>query len=200
MKLKLCCHVVLIAGLSACAHQGAPESQPAPVATSAGVTSGYVGFAVESLQPNAVADYMKEAFSALNKTLAESETTRWQMVQSADGSIRLQATAATGFEAGSAELRPVVLDVLARIAAVARTFNKTTVHVAVNGYDATAAGFSQSLADRRAAALATYLEGQGIGDARVRAEGSAKTQADVLQIVIKPVVSGAESQAWMSPS
>ncbi|GEM_PF-6472331 len=170
-----------------------PEPPPASVAN-------YVGASVESLPAKAVADYMASALGTLNKSLAESEPRQWQVSQLPDGSIRLQAWTASGFETDSAELRPLTLDSLNRLAKVVRTFNKTTVHILANGRDATVPAFSQSLSDRRAAALAAYLDGQGVDDTRMRFEGATRLQPGMLQIVIKPIITGAEPQAWMSPS
>lgn len=199
MSMKLPGLALLVLMLGACAHQGVSDVKPAPETPPDGTTTSYVGVAVDSIPPKAVGGYMSSTLNALNKTLAESEVKQWQSSQLTDGSIRLQAWTATGFEAGSAELRPAVLDGLARIARAVKNSNKTTVHVLASGYDSTAATFSQSLSDRRAATLAAYLVAQGLDDRRTRFEGSAKSQPGLLQITIKPVIAGAEAQAWMSP-
>lgn len=196
MSLKPFCFLPVIAMLAACAHQSVGEPQVPAV----NVSPNYVGLGVESLPAKAVGEYMTGAFSALNKALAESDTKQWQLTQLNDGSIRLQSVTAAGFETDSAELRPSALDALSRIAKVTKTFNKTTVHVLANGRSASAAALSQSLSDRRAAALATYLNVQGVDGTRTRYEGSANTQSGTVQILIKPIVTGAEPQAWMSPS
>lgn len=199
MNMKRRALAPLLLMLGACAHQGVSDVKPAAELPPDGTTTSYVGVAVDSIQPKSVGDYMSSMLGALDKTLAASETRQWQSSQLADGSIRLQAWTATGFEAGSAELRPAMLDGLARIARVVKSSSKTTVHVLVSGYDNTAAAFSQSLADRRAATLAAYLVAQGVDDRRTRFEGSAKSQPGLLQITIRPVIAGAEAQAWMSP-
>lgn len=199
--MKSLCLLPVIAALTACVHQGVVESQAPPAqAPEAGAVSSYVGLGVESLPVGAVTDYMAGEFSALNKALAESDAAKWQITQLGDGSIRLQAASAVGFDVDSAELRPSSLDTLARIAKVAQAFNKTTVHVLANGRDARTVAFSQSLSDRRAAALAAYLNNQGIDDLRLRFEGAANAKPGMLQILIKPIVTGAEPQAWMSPA
>lgn len=198
--MKLFCMLSLAAALTACAHQGVGESQAASEPPAANAITNYVGLGVESLAAKVVTDYMAGEFKALNKVLAETDAAKWQLTQLGDGSIRLQAPTSMGFDTDSAELRPVSLDTLTKIAKVAQAFNKTTVHVFANGRDATAIAFSQSLSDRRAAALATYLNVQGIDDLRLRFEGSVNANPGVLQILIKPIVTGAEPQAWMSPT
>ena len=200
MNMKSLCLLPLIAALTACAHQGVGESQASAQAPADSAVTSHVGLGIESLPAKAVTDYMAGEFKALNKVLAESDATKWQLTQLGDGSIRLQAASAVGFDTDSAELRPSSLDTLAGIAKVAQTFNKTTVHVLANGRDATAVAFNQSLSDRRAAALAAYLNAQGIDDLRLRFEGAANARPGVLQILIKPIVTGAEPQAWMSPA
>lgn len=198
MSVKPLRYLPLFALLAACAHQNAVElptaSEPPPA--SAG---NYVGFGVEPLPAKVGADYMAGTLAALNKALAECETKQWQVSQLADGSIRLQAWIATGFETDSAELRPLALDALNRIAKIVKTYNRTVVHVLADGRDAKTIAFSQSLSDRRAAALAAYLDLQGVDGTRVRSEGASRLNPGMLQILIKPIVSGAEPQAWMSP-
>lgn len=199
MKTRLRLLIPVVTLLGACAHQDAGELKPSPESSSA-ITTQYVGLTVASLPSKEVGGYMSGVLNALNKSLAEGETTQWTVVQLTDGTIYLRAPATTGFETGSAELRPSALESLNQIARVATAYNKTTVHILVNGYDVTAAAFSQSLADRRAATLAVYLNRQGVDNTRMRNEGSVKTRVGFLQIVIKPVIAGAEPQAWMSPS
>jgi outer membrane protein OmpA-like peptidoglycan-associated protein len=198
--LKRFCFLPVIAVLAACAHQGVGLPQASPESPAVNVSPDYVGLGVESLPAKAVGEYMTTAFSTLNKALAECEAKQWQLTQLNDGSIRLQSATAAAFETDSAELRPSALDALSRIAKVTKTFNKTTVHILANGRNVSAAAFSQSLSDRRAAALATFLNVQGVDGTRTRYEGSANAQSGTVQILIKPIVMGAEPQAWMSPS
>lgn len=196
MSMRQLCLLPLIAALAACAHQGVGGTLP-PVAPP---VSSYVGIGIESLPAKAVPDYMAQEYSALSKTLAEGGSKAWQLSQLKDGSILLQAAAAVGFDTDSAELRPSALDACARIARIAQGFNKTMVHVSVSGRGATPAEFSQSLSDRRAAALSAYLGVQGIDDMHLRYEGSTSAKSDSVQILIRPIITGAEPQAWMSPS
>lgn len=197
-KLIRCLPGVLLLG--ACAHQSTVEMPPAS-GTSPAVAENHVGIGVEPLPAaKAADDYMGAVLSALDKSFAECETKQWQPSRLPDGSIRIQAWTATDFEVDSAELRPLALDALDRIAKVAKTYNKTVLHVLADGRDAKVVTFSQSLSDRRAAALASYLGLQGIDGTRVRSEGASRLNPGLLQIVIKPIVSGAEQQAWMPPS
>lgn len=192
-------YLPLFALVAACAHQGG-EALPMPSEPPPASVDNYVGANVESLPAKAVAGYMASALAVLNKSLATSEGRQWQVSQLADGSIRLLASTASGFETDSAELRPLALDDLDRLARVVRKFDKTIVHVLANGRDAKTVTFSQSLSDRRAAALAAYLDEQGVDNTRLRSEGASKLQPGILQIVIKPIITGMEAQAWMSPS
>ncbi|PTU31061.1 OmpA family protein [Stenotrophobium rhamnosiphilum] len=200
MSKKLAYLVPALLALSACAHQGAvapvvPQAQP-----EAHAIPNYVGAKVESLSAASTAEYMSREFKALTKALAEHTATDWQSTQLSDGSIRLQIPSKFAFDTNSAELRPVALDVCAKLARIAQEYNKTVLHIVVSGRDAKPIEFSQSLSDRRAAALAAYMSEQGLDETRLRDEGATSDKNGALIFLIKPVVAGAEPQAWASPS
>lgn len=191
MSYRLSILSLLLLVLSACAHQ---TSAPTPV-------SNYVGIATEPLPASAAPEYMAHEFRALNKALSDYSANKgWQVTQTADGTIRLETASAFAFDADSAELRASALDACAKFAQAAKAYSQTVIHIAATGRDTSMLNYRQSLADRRAAALAVYLDGQGLDDTRLRYEGVATSKASSLVILIKPIVAGAEPQAWMSPS
>ena len=200
MSKKLASLLPALLVLSACAHQAAVAPVTPQVQAEAHAVPNYVGAKVESLSPAATADYMSRELKALSKTLAEHNANDWQAAQLTDGSIRLQTTSKFAFDTSSAELRPVALDLFAKLARIAHEYNKTVLHIVVSGRDAKPVEFSQSLSDRRAAALAAYMSEQGLDETRLRDEGATSDKNGALIFLIKPVVAGAEPQAWVSPS
>jgi outer membrane protein OmpA-like peptidoglycan-associated protein len=191
-----------MAMLAACAHRAGPETVPVAVEQVPGRSGAvdHVGAGIEALSASAVPDFMARESAALNKILSETGSREWQLMQLADGSIRLQSPGAVSFDAGSAQLRPSALNAYARIAQVVTGDGRTVVHVIAGGDDAIQAEFEQSLTERRAATVAAYLGEQGIDGARLRFEGSAATDQRALVLIIKPVVAGQEAQAWIPPS
>lgn len=193
--------------LGACTHQAGVKGDgqaalPATPQAQAEVHNApdYVGAGVESMPTAATTEYMSRAYQALSKALSENSANQGQLTQMPDGSIRLQFANMQMFETSSAQIRSAALDTCVKLAKVAQTFDKTVTHIVATGEDAVPAQFSQSLADRRAAALEAYLGAQGLDERRLRDEGARSAKAAGVVILIKPIIAGAELQAWMSPT
>jgi len=198
--IRLYVSLLLVMLLSACAQQPAAPLAATGESESALLSTSNVGINVAPLPATSVPDYMTRQLQDLNQALADSESKNWQVTQLADGSIRVQTSSDAVFDHQSAELRPSVLDVCAKFAQIALRYEKTVIHIVANGRDADPVDYRQSLSDRRASAFAMYLSTQGINGVRLRYEGSAIRETNNLVILIRPMVIGAEQQAWMSPS
>ena len=189
MKMTWLATWPLLVLMAACAHQQTTVMSSPDMPVCAGTATAVA-------PPAAVADAMDAEFKALRKALSGPGVQAGSLAQRGDAAICLQFAASQSFDAGSAELRPSALETYARLAATARAARDTVVHVRVRSGDA--AGLSQSLSDRRAAAVAAYLTEQGLDEGHLRDEGIAAAQPGIVQILIKPVIPGRESEAWMS--
>lgn len=173
----------------------------------------YVGAAVGAMAGAGVGVYMDRQRKELEKQLA-AETARKELriTQLKDGSLKVGITSDASFEVGSAQLKPVALTTFSKIAGILSTYDQTVIHV-VGHTDSTGGDdLNQSLSERRAASVASYLSEQGVPSNRVRQEGRGKReplasnktkegqrQNRRVDIVIKPVVQGREQDAWTPP-
>ncbi|MEQ1439567.1 OmpA family protein [Fontimonas sp. SYSU GA230001] len=172
-----------------------------------------VGAVVGAIAGGAVGGYMDRQQAELERQLAEETARReLQIVRLSDGSLKVGVASDVSFEVDSAQLMPAALNTYAKIAGVLRNYDRTVIHV-VGHTDSTGSDeHNQSLSERRAAAVASYMAGQGVPGTRMRQEGRGKREPVAsnstaegrrknrrVDIVIKPVVEGQEQQAWAPP-
>lgn len=119
----------------------------------------------------------------------------------ADGAPRLLLDTAQSFEVGSAQLRAGMLLRLADCATAVSGAGAFVVHViGLNEPGSKADG--ETLGERRAVAVLSYLRARGLPASRLRAEGRAAADAAAaqrLELVFEPIVQGREVRAWMPP-
>lgn len=172
-----------------------------------------VGAVVGAIAGGAVGNYMDKQKAELERQLAE-EAARKELAitELSDGSLKIGIASDVSFDVDSAQIKPDALNTYAKIANVLKTYDKTVIHV-VGHTDSTGSDeYNQSLSERRAASVASYMGGQGLPGTRVRQEGRGEREplannstADGrkknrrVDIVIKPVVEGQEQQAWTPP-
>jgi outer membrane protein OmpA-like peptidoglycan-associated protein len=173
----------------------------------------YVGAAVGAMAGAGVGVYMDKQRKDLERQLA-AETARkeLQITQLKDGSLKVGVASDASFDIGSAQLKPQALNTFYKVAGILSTYDQTVIHV-VGHTDSTGSDdLNQSLSERRAASVASYLSEQGVPANRLRQEGRGKhepiasnkttdgqRQNRRVDIVIKPVVQGREQEAWAPP-
>ncbi|MEW6166642.1 MAG: OmpA family protein [Pseudomonadota bacterium] len=172
-----------------------------------------VGAVVGAIAGGAVGNYMDKQKAELERQLAEEAARQeLQISELADGSLKIGIASDVSFDVDSAQLKPDALDTYAKIANVLKTYDKTVVHI-VGHTDSTGSDqYNQSLSERRASSVASYMGGQGLPGTRIRLEGRGEREpiasnetADSrkknrrVDIVIKPVIEGQEQQAWTPP-
>lgn len=172
-----------------------------------------VGAVVGAIAGGAVGNYMDKQKAELERQLAEEAARKdLAITELSDGSLKIGIASDVSFDVDSAQIKPDALNTYAKIANVLKTYDKTVIHV-VGHTDSTGSDeYNQSLSERRAASVASYMGGQGLPGTRVRQEGRGEREpvannstADGrkknrrVDIVIKPVVEGQEQQAWTPP-
>lgn len=172
-----------------------------------------VGAVVGAIAGGAVGNYMDKQKAELERQLAEEAARKdLAITELSDGSLKIGIASDVSFDVDSAQIKPDALNTYAKIANVLKTYDKTVIHV-VGHTDSTGSDeYNQSLSERRAASVASYMGGQGLPGTRVRQEGRGEREAVAsnstadgrkknrrVDIVIKPVVEGQEQQAWTPP-
>lgn len=132
-----------------------------------------------------------------------------QVGRSGESLVRVRMGADESFEAGTAQLQPRAMLVCSEIASALKGAPASVVHVLVHGADPGSEA-STGLSARRAASVQSYLLARGLPATRVRAEGregreplspNVEDAANWrVEMVIRPVIAGAEAQAWTPPA
>ena len=223
IRLKALAVASLVLCLSACADDPNHDAyRGAAIGAIAGGLLGhavgnengkYVGAAVGAMAGAGVGVYMDKQRKELEKQLAtEAARKELQITQLKDGSLKVGVASDASFDVGSAQLKPQALNTFSKIAGILSTYDQTVIHV-VGHTDSTGSDeLNQSLSERRAASVASYLSEQGVPANRVRQEGRGKREPIAsnktkegqrqnrrVDIVIKPVVQGREQDAWTPP-
>lgn len=172
-----------------------------------------VGAVVGAIAGGAVGGYMDRQRKEVEQQMAD-EIQRGELSTTtlSDGSLKVAIASDVSFDLGSATLRPDAMDTYGKIANVLKTYDKTVIHVVGHTDTSGTTDFNQSLSDRRAASVGSFLASQGVPGARIREEGRGERELAVrtgdnvkearnrrVDIVIKPVVEGNEQAAWMPP-
>ncbi len=173
----------------------------------------YVGAVAGAIAGAAVGNYMDKQAAELERQLAaERARDELRITRMAGNALRVGIASDASFEFGKASLRPEAMATYAKIASVLKDYDKTVVHVVGHTDSVGSETYNQGLSERRAAAVARYLESQGMNPGRIRQEGRgerepiASNETDAgraknrrVDIVIKPVIEGQEEQAWTPP-
>ena len=126
---------------------------------------------IRPLSPAAAAAYMAELDGELRKQTAGIGLD----VLSAGGGIVIRIPAALTFSASSASVNPQFDATLLEIARTVKTRKQTFVDVLAHTDTTGQPGFNQTLSNKRAAAVASYLASHGVAKARIASKGFGET-------------------------
>jgi outer membrane protein OmpA-like peptidoglycan-associated protein len=130
-----------------------------------------IGAGLGALAGGAVGNYMDRQESKLRSQLAGTGVSVTRM----GDNITLNMPGNITFASDSAELNPNFYRVLNSVNIVVKQYDKTLVEVAGHTDSTGAAEYNQRLSERRANAVAQYLEGQGLRTDRVITVGAGET-------------------------
>lgn len=173
----------------------------------------YVGAALGALAGAAVGNYMDQQARELERLLADEQAANeLRISRMADGSVRLGIASEASFAVDSAQLSTEFLPAYQKIADVLKRYPKTVVWVVGHTDSTGSEAYNQRLSERRANSVASYLNARGVDAQRLKSEGRGENEAIAsnqteegrrmnrrVDIVIKPVVEGQESQAYQPP-
>lgn len=165
----------------------------------------YVGAPVGALTAETLEPALKQLEDELGRRVGARS---WAVpVQLSRGGevLRLRLGAEESFGADSAQLQVAALAVYAELANILSRRPGIVAHIVVHG-DQPAVDPATDLSARRAAALQNYLLLRGMPGTRLRAEGRGATEplapdtpGTRVEIVLRPIVSGREAEAWTPP-
>lgn len=172
-----------------------------------------VGALVGALAGGAVGNYMDRQRADLKRKLEAEERARQLSVnQMPDGSLNVSVAADVTYDTGSAVLKPQAKAALDKFASTVTDYNSTVIHVVGHTDSVGTDGTNQSLSERRAASVASYLASRGVPAQRMREEGRGERELLIrtadnvdeprnrrVDIVIKPIVQGNEQAAYTPP-
>ncbi len=122
-----------------------------------------IGAGVGALAGGAIGNYQDRQEAKLR---AELEGPGVSVTRIGDN-ITLNMPGNVTFATNSSDLSPAFFDVLNSVAKVMKEFNKTVVEVAGHTDSTGSDSYNQSLSERRAASVSTYLRGQGVNSERL---------------------------------
>lgn len=171
------------------------------------------GAVIGAIAGGAVGNYMDRQRAELKRKLAAEEASRQLSVNTmADGSLNVAVAADVTYDTGSAVLKPQALAALDKLASTISDYNSTVIHVVGHTDSVGSLASNQSLSERRAAAVSSYLASRGVPAQRIREEGRGerellvKTGDEVgearnrrVDIVLKAIVQGNEQAAYSPP-
>jgi len=127
---------------------------------------------VGALAGGAIGNYMDRQEASLRHDLAGTGVS----VTRIGDNITLNMPGNITFKSDSAEIEPSFYKVLNSVNLVVKKYNKTVVEVAGHTDSTGAAEYNQKLSERRANAVAQYLENQGLASNRVVTVGAGETK------------------------
>ena len=173
----------------------------------------YVGAVGGALAGAAVGNYMDKQQAELERKLAEERRQHEIEIQRLnDETLKLNLSSEVTFDVNSDRIKPDFKNSLNKLSNVLSDYDKTVVHVIGHTDSTGAASYNQSLSERRAQAVKTYLASHHVSSERVRTEGRGENEPIAsnatsdgrqmnrrVEIYLKPVKEGAEAQAFESP-
>ena len=131
-----------------------------------------IGAGVGALAGGAVGSYMDTQEKKLREQLQGTGVS----VTRVGDEIILNMPGNVTFQTDSSDLNPQFFGVLDSVAQVLTEFDKTIIEVAGHTDSRGSAEYNQSLSERRAATVATYINNRGIDQRRILAFGRGLTQ------------------------
>ncbi len=173
----------------------------------------WIGAAVGALAGGAVGHYMDNQQRDFEQALEqERQQNQMEIERLRDDTLKLSLDSEVSFDFDRADIKPTFKPSLNKLTDVLRKYNRTVVHVIGHTDSTGSAIYNQGLSERRAESVAAYLQQQGVPYNRLQSEGRGETEPrDTneteagrqlnrrVEIYIKPIVEGKESQAYESP-
>ena len=173
----------------------------------------YVGAVVGAIAGNAVGRYMDEQQQALERELSQEQAAdEIRISRLADNSLKLNLSSEVSFDFDSTMVKVDFRESLNKVASVLSDYPGTAVHIVGHTDSVGSEAYNQQLSMRRASSVKNYLVNKGVGAGRTRTRGFGETTPVAnnateygrernrrVEIYLKPIVEGSESEAFRSP-
>ena len=173
----------------------------------------FIGAAVGAMAGGAVGNYMDKQQRELEEQLAEEQRrNEIELQRLKDNVLKVNLSSEVSFDVDKADIKPGFYGSLNKLADVVAKYDSTVVHVVGHTDSSGSDRYNQRLSERRALSVRDYLASRGVAASRTRTEGRGEsepraTNATVegraqnrrVEIYLKPVVEGRESEAYAPP-
>jgi len=131
-----------------------------------------VGAVVGAAAGAAIGNYMDKQQAEFERQLAEEQRRHAiELERVKEDTLKLNLDSEISFDFDSAEIKPGFRTTLDKIADILRQYPDTTVRVVGHTDSRGSSEYNQRLSERRAAAVARYLESRGVSPDRISYEG-----------------------------
>ncbi len=173
----------------------------------------YVGAAIGALSGAAVGNYMDRQKRELEQNLREELRDREISIVRHDAeTLRLDVASEASFAVNHADISPDFRHSLNTLANVLGKYDKTVVHIVGHTDSTGTRSYNQDLSERRAESVYRLFQSNGLADQRLRHTGrgedipvatndssAGRSRNRRVEIFLKPIVEGRQSQAYVSP-
>lgn len=171
------------------------------------------GAAVGALTGAAVGNYMDKQQKRLEQQLAAEQANQEISVARVDEeTVKLNVSSEVSFDVNQSSIKSNFRESLNKVADVIADYDQTAIHV-VGHTDSTGSNsYNQQLSEKRASSVARYLSQNGVQRDRMRTIGrgenlpvadnstsAGRSENRRVEIYLKPIVEGRESDAFRSP-
>ncbi len=179
-----------------------------------GKSGRYVGAAVGALAGGGAGYYMDNQQKEFEKALlAEQQSKQLEIERLRDDTLKLSLDSEVSFDVDQSMIKPAFRPSLDKLADVLIKYDRTVVHIVGHTDNTGSDSYNQSLSERRARSVSTYLEQRGVPHDRLRYEGRGESEPREsnataagrqlnrrVEVYVKPIVEGREQDAYQSPS
>jgi outer membrane protein OmpA-like peptidoglycan-associated protein len=222
---KLIAVAVMTTLLSACATDD-PNQKTKLGAAIGAVTVAVLGHAVENDKKGVIVGaavgaaagagigyYMDNQQKEMEAALAAEQAAHdIEVKRLQDETLKIDISSEISFDFGSAELKPAFMPTLEKVAGILVRYPKTVIHVVGHTDSVGSESYNMELSRHRAQSVINYFVLQGISQSRLVAVGRGESEPRAsndtaagrqlnrrVEIYVKPVIEGQESQAYETP-
>lgn len=173
----------------------------------------YAGAVVGALTGAAVGNYMDKQQRKLEQSLAEERRNRQVTVTRIDDdTLKLDVLSEASFDINSASINDGFRNSLVAMADIIGEYDKTAVHVIGHTDSTGTESYNQALSERRATSVSRLFSANGVDRSRMRFSGrgenmpvatnatsSGRSLNRRVEVYLKPIIEGRESDAFRSP-